>query len=468
MKPPIPNSYWVEPARLLAGEHPDGGSDGATRSRLAQLVESGIRTFIDLTQEGELPPYRQLLPPGVAYHNFPVRDHSIPDSPEHMRQIQHALVQALREGGGTYVHCRAGIGRTGITVGCYLRETGRAPLAALDALNQLWLQNARAARWPTIPETEEQESYILEWQPAGPAAGRHAVPLAANGDRPRGCLIGLAVADALADVPAGGEGGALSWTDDTGLALCVAESLVARSGFDGRDQLERFRAWSLDPGAAGAAPTATLRPVVKSVLTRALWNRSAVLGSHDPAELDASPLARCAAVGVFAAGRVAVAAALGADVARVTHQAPLVVDACRLFSVMLCLAVSGAPREQILSADARIGGLPLREELRGLVSGWRVTTGRRRPQPGVLGALDRAARCFARSRGFADGLDRARAGRSEDRDAVCAAYGALAGAFHAEKSIDMGWQRRVRSLARIAPIADALRREGSRVHAVPA
>lgn len=469
MKPPIPNSYWVEPARLLAGEHPDGGSDGATRARLALLVEAGVRTFIDLTQEGELPPYGQLLPPGVAYHNFPVRDHAIPDSPERMRQIQRTLAEALRREGGIYVHCRAGIGRTGVTVGCYLRETGRAPLAALDTLNRLWLQNARAARWPTIPETEEQESYILDWQPAvdSPAA-RHAVPLAANGDRPRGCLIGLAVADALADAPADTDGGALSWTDDTGLALCVAESLVACGGFDGRDQLERYRAWSLDPGAAGAAPTATPRPVVKSVLARALWNRSAVLGSHDPSQLDASPLARCAAVGVFAAGRVAPAAALGADVARVTHQAPVVVDACRLFSVMLCLAVSGAPREQILAADTRIGGLPLREELRGLVSGWRVTTGRRRPQPGVLGALDRAVRCFARSRGFADGLERARAGRSEDRDAVCAAYGALAGAFHAEGAIDINWQRRVRSLARIAPIADALRREGSRIHAIPA
>lgn len=467
MKPPLPNSYWVEPGRLLAGEHPDGGSESATRSRLTLLAEAGVRTFVDLTQEGELPPYQQLLPQGTVYRNLPVRDHSVPESAEQMRQIQNALAHAMNEDGATYVHCRAGIGRTGITVGCYLREKGQAPLAALDTLNRLWLQNARAARWPTIPETEEQESYILEWQVArGELADRFPLHSAAKGDRARGCLIGLAVADALAQ-PAG-DGGALAWTDDTGMALCVAESLVARGGFDGRDQLERYRAWSLDPAATGAATTATLRPVVKNVLARALWNRSAVLGTHDPAQLDASPLGRCAAVGVFASGRIAAAAAMGADVARVTHQAPVVVDACRLFSVMVCMAVAGAPREQILVADTRIDGLPLREELRGLVAGWRVTTGRRRPQPGVLGALDRAVRCFARSRGFADGFERARAGREQDRDAVCAAYGALAGAFHGEGSIDMAWQRRVKALARIAPIADALRREGSRVHAVPA
>ena len=69
----------------------------------------------------------------------------------------------LRGEGGVYVHCRAGWGRTGTTIGCYLRERGRTPQQALAELNELWQQNARSAFWPAVPETEAQERYILEW-----------------------------------------------------------------------------------------------------------------------------------------------------------------------------------------------------------------------------------------------------------------------------------------------------------------
>ena len=79
-------------------------------------------------------------------------------------------------------------------------------------------------------------------------------------DRITGSLIGLAVGDALGaavefqrpgtfppvtDFRRGGphdlEAG--TWTDDTSLALCLAESLVERRGFDPRDQLDRYLSW---------------------------------------------------------------------------------------------------------------------------------------------------------------------------------------------------------------------------------
>jgi hypothetical protein len=162
--PPLPNSYWALPGRLLAGEHPAGVNDAATSRRVDLLLAAGVRSFIDLTWVGEMPSYAQLLPKKVVYSNLPIPDHSVPQDPARMREILQALERALAGKDAAYVHCRAGIGRTGTTIGCWLRERGTAPGAVLEVLNKLWSQNARAARWPCIPETPQQEAYILQWQ----------------------------------------------------------------------------------------------------------------------------------------------------------------------------------------------------------------------------------------------------------------------------------------------------------------
>jgi ADP-ribosylglycohydrolase len=457
VKPPLPHSYWVSPGRLLAGEHPDGGSESATRARLNTLVAAGVRHFIDLTQNHELAPYRALLPPGVSYGNFPMRDHSLPESRQQMRELQRSLAAAMAKG-AVYVHCRAGIGRTGVAVGCYLREQGESALGALTELNRLWQQNARAASWPTIPETPEQEKYVRDWH-----VGTEAGPL----QRYRGCLLGLAVGDALASAPADNTGKA-EWTDDTGMMLCVAESLLTCGGFDGRDQLSRYRSWDADPQAAGAAAFAVLRPSVRSVLARALWNHSAVPGSHDPAQMDPAPLPCAAAAAMFAGPRVDTATALAADCARVIHQSQVLVDACRLVAGMISDALAGSPREAVLAAN-QPSGMPLRDEVQAMAAGWLLpATGRRKPCKGVLGVVDRAVRCFARSRTFGDGLTRALDSPGNDRDAVCAVYGALAGATYGEDAINYALRERVAGLPRLTQLADQLCHYGSARHDVTA
>jgi ADP-ribosylglycohydrolase len=447
VKPPIPNSYWVEPGSLLAGEHPDAGSQAATRSRIDALLDAGVRSFIDLTVAGEMPDYRALLPAGVSYHSFPFPDHSVPHTAGQMREAQDTLEELMAADTPVYVHCRAGIGRTGITIGCYLREQGKSAEAALSGLNRLWQQNARAARWPRVPETPEQERFILDWQPrsvdASPALQRY-----------RGCLTGLAIADVCATAP---EGAPAGWSDDTGLALCAAESLLACGGFDGRDQLDRIRAWAGDPAAAGAAPGASLRPVVREVLSRALWNKAQVIGSHDPSQQDASPLSRSAAAALYTVSGPGPAGALGADLARISHQAPLTVDACRLLADMIAAALRGQPRSVVMAVGLQPGRLPLKEELRLLAEDWNGhQVGRRRPPPGILGALDRAARCFARSRSFQDGLERVLAGSGAERDAMAASYGALAGAWYGEAALSADLKARVVDLGRVGDLAGQL------------
>jgi protein-tyrosine phosphatase len=164
--PPLPNSYWVSPGKLLGGEYPGAETEAETQERLQALLKAGIDCFFDLTRAGELPPYSTQLPSGIWYFHLPIRDHGLPVDRSYMRQIQSALGDALAAGRRVYVHCRMGIGRTGTVLGCQLVEQGLSGEAALEALNRAWQGCARANRRPSVPETHEQSHYVATWEPA--------------------------------------------------------------------------------------------------------------------------------------------------------------------------------------------------------------------------------------------------------------------------------------------------------------
>jgi hypothetical protein len=163
VRPPLANSYWVVPGGLLAGEHPDGDSPTETRQRLNCLFEAGIDAFVDLTQVGERPEYQMLLPRHVQYLRSSIPDTEVPADLEQMRALQAHLNIALAAGWRVYVHCRAGIGRTGTVVGCFLAERGLEGPAALRQLNRLWRQSERSRSWRRVPQTLEQAEFIRHW-----------------------------------------------------------------------------------------------------------------------------------------------------------------------------------------------------------------------------------------------------------------------------------------------------------------
>ena len=169
MERPLANSYWVLPGRFLAGEYPSGREapdSDAGRARIGRLVAAGISCIVDLTELGEFPSYDQLLPPTVTHLRRGIPDTRVPRHPALMRGILDEIASALAGDRVVYVHCRAGIGRTGTVVGCFLAEHGLDGERALRELNRLWtLQCARAATWPEVPQTEEQADYIRQWVP---------------------------------------------------------------------------------------------------------------------------------------------------------------------------------------------------------------------------------------------------------------------------------------------------------------
>jgi hypothetical protein len=160
---PLPNSYWVIAGTLLAGEHPGARTEAEARDRIARLCADGIDSFVDLTEEFEAPDYRSSLPGHCAYLRCPIVDCAVPADPAQMHDLLRYVRRELAAGRRIYIHCRAGIGRTGLVVGCWLVGEGLDGAAALKRLNQLWRQSARSKTWREVPQTHQQGAYILGW-----------------------------------------------------------------------------------------------------------------------------------------------------------------------------------------------------------------------------------------------------------------------------------------------------------------
>ncbi|MDA3854606.1 MAG: dual specificity protein phosphatase family protein [Bacteroidales bacterium] len=118
---PFDKSYWIIPGKLLAGQYP------RDKQQLSNLLDSGIKTFINLTQEGEIAKdgaemynYAPTLSEyGATMYRMSIQDASIP-SKELMEKVMAIIDVSLAENKPVYFHCWGGAGRTGTVTGCYL------------------------------------------------------------------------------------------------------------------------------------------------------------------------------------------------------------------------------------------------------------------------------------------------------------------------------------------------------------
>ena len=92
---------------------------------------------------------------GMAWLHLPIRDVDIPDHRFELgwKAAGPLLHQQLDAGERILIHCRGGMGRTGLVAGRILVERGMAPH---DAIREV-----RAAR-PRAIETRAQEQYVLD------------------------------------------------------------------------------------------------------------------------------------------------------------------------------------------------------------------------------------------------------------------------------------------------------------------
>ncbi len=151
---PLPGSYWVRAGRLLAGPYPGAPDPDTMRDRINRLLAGGITFFVDLTQAGEREDYTPLLPGGVQYRRFAIRDFTVP-SRATVIVVLNTIDAALADAQTVYVHCRGGIGRTGTIIGCYLVREGLTGDEALSEIARLYHSGSS--------ETDDQRALVRSW-----------------------------------------------------------------------------------------------------------------------------------------------------------------------------------------------------------------------------------------------------------------------------------------------------------------
>ena len=613
---PLRNSYWVIPGKVLAGEHPGGASREATREKLQRLINAGVECFIDLTEPNELKAYDRELPFSIEYLRKPIKDHSTPAQRVHMAEILDCMHDALQSGRCVYVHCRAGIGRTGTVIGCFLVERGLPGESALDELNRLWQQCERSHSWASIPETHEQTEYVAGWKRrgifddrgglatpnlrssdddddlrrgAGPAPWAHllaptpphgsavadaaraaaresngeellidptsvsklpqgqvpkanaqepslytpdartsrpgvpgwigagSAPVAPAGSRSPaggsppnsgalkataeadteadplldpealaaasnlrgrflGALIGLATGDAVAaatqyrrpgsftpvgdmlgggpfDLPRG------AWSDDTAMALCLADSLLERNGFDARDQMERYRRWQQQGYLSATGQCVGITANTARAIAMAQWRRQALFGSHDPSQQDPEPLSRVAAAVLFFFATSGEAINQATEAARTTCQAPAVLDSCRALARALYAALTGQPKAIVLERAALAvtpsGSTTGTAPAAGGTASGSAPVVAQRVGSSAPAALAAAVAAFGATDNFRDAILYA-VNLGGDSDVVAAVCGQLAGAYYTVKAIPTSWYNGLMQKELISGYADRL------------
>lgn len=292
------------------------------------------------------------------------------------------------------------------------------------------------------------------------------------GDRFRGCLLGLAVGDALGttlefkapgsfapidDMVGGGpfELRPGQWTDDTSMALCLAHSLLYRQGFDAADQMNRYCNWYRHGYLSSTGTCFDIGNTVRAALERYLQGGPAFSGSDDPRAAGNGALMRLAPVAMFYAQRPDELGERAADSSRTTHAAAEVLDASQLFAFQLRAALLGEDRAQVMQPT---GAPPMQTPaLRALAvrDHAAVPATQIRGTGYVVDALSAALWCFATTGCFADAVLRA-ANLGDDADTTAAICGQLAGAFYGLDGIPAAWRTRVQDAAEIVALADRL------------
>jgi ADP-ribosyl-[dinitrogen reductase] hydrolase len=300
-------------------------------------------------------------------------------------------------------------------------------------------------------------------------------------ERYRGALLGLAAGDALgttlefkppgtfapvADMIGGGEFHLKpgEWTDDTSMALCLAESLVEKRGFDAKDQMDRYCSWHDEGYLSSTGRCFDIGNTVAGALASYRRTGNPFSGSESTDTAGNGSLMRLAPVPLFFASNPKQAVHYSGESSRTTHATKAAVDACRYFAGLIVGALRGKPKSELLSPYFYPGDNPSfwnENSLDPKIAAIAAGSFKKKDPPEIRGtgyvveSLEAALWAFDRSKSFREGALLA-VNLGDDADTTGAIYGQIAGAFYGAEQIPQEWRAKLAKRELIIDLADRL------------
>lgn len=285
-------------------------------------------------------------------------------------------------------------------------------------------------------------------------------------DRAKGCLVGLAVGDAvgttlefrqrgtfkpITDMVGGGPFNLSpgQWTDDTSMALCLAHSLVQKNGFDPLDQMNRYCNWYQFGYMSSTGDCFDIGMTVAAALNTYLKTENPFSGATDERSSGNGSLMRLAPIAIFYHDDLELVHYAG-ESSRTTHGSAQCIDACRYFAGLLVAAFTASSKDELLTTDYQ----PVTPKVTAIASGaylqksYEELTG----SGYVIESLESALWCFHKTTNFKDAILLA-ANLGNDADTTAAICGQIAGAFYGFNKIPAHWIDRLHDAELISEVA---------------
>ncbi len=296
-------------------------------------------------------------------------------------------------------------------------------------------------------------------------------------DRYLGSLLGLACGDAvgtsvefmsrgsftpLTDMVGGGPFDLLpgKWTDDTSMALCLAESLLYCKGFDAKDQMSRYCNWWQWGYLSSTDECFDIGITTCQALQKFLVTENPFAGSTEPNTAGNGSLMRLVPVILFFYPDIEKVVRFSAESSRTTHAAPEAIESCQLFSFLLAEALAGKPKSEFKKISTSI---VQEQKLVTLASGTYVD----KPLSSIKGtgycieSLEAALWCFHNNDNFSATV-LAAANLGDDADTTAAIAGQIAGAYYGYNGIPEDWLSKLHMREKIQSFAQELYDESVR------
>ncbi len=269
----------------------------------------------------------------------------------------------------------------------------------------------------------------------------------------KGCLLGLAVGDALGctlefkkpgtfepitTIVGGGvhklEAG--QWTDDTSLALCLAQSLIDCKGFDAKDQMQKYCKWDEEGYMSSTGECFDIGNTTLKALNKFRESGEPYAGLTEDSSAGNGSIMRLAPIPMYYSNNPEDALKYATLSSKTTHANIMCVDACRYMAGIIVGLLNGENKETVLSTlYSPVKNYFEEEPLCAVIQEIANGSFKTKQPPEIIGtgfvvkSLEAALWAFHTTDNFKDGALKA-VNLGNDADTTGAVYGQIAGACY--------------------------------------